>query len=244
MELLRQGCAQMGIPLSDEQVAQFQRYYELLVDWNQRMNLTAITEYQAVQTKHFLDSLAGLPVIAEELGEPLPPKRPLQAIDVGTGAGFPGVPIKIVWPLLRLTLLDGTAKKVRFLETLVQELGLERVRVVQGRAEEVGRTEAFRGQFDLVMARAVARLNTLAEYLLPLARTGGYVVAYKGPSAAQEFMEARRAIETLGGETVRFAPVTVPFLDEERRILLIRKVRRTPRQYPRQQGLPRKRPLS
>ncbi len=244
MELLRQGCEQMGIPLSDEQVAQFRRYYELLVDWNRRMNLTAITEYRAVQTKHFLDSLAGLPVIAQELGEPLPPQRPLQAIDVGTGAGFPGIPLKIVWPSLRLTLLDGTAKKVRFLETLVQELGLRRVRVVQGRAEEVGRTEAFRGQFDLVVARAVARLNTLAEYLLPLARTGGYVVAYKGPGAAQEFMEARGAIEKLGGETVRFAPVTVPFLDEERRILLIHKVRRTPRQYPRQQGLPRKRPLS
>lgn len=243
MDLLIKGCEALGIPLSEAQVAQFERYYELLVEWNQRMNLTAITDYQAVQTKHFLDSLAGLPVIAEELGEPLPPKRPLQAIDVGTGAGFPGIPIKIVWMSLRLTLLDGTAKKVRFLETVVRELGLERVRVVQGRAEEVGRTEAFRGQFDLVMARAVARLNTLVEYLLPLARVGGYVVAYKGPGAAEEFMEARRAIEELGGETVRFAPVQVPFLEEERRILLIRKVRRTPRQYPRQQGLPRKRPI-
>ncbi|RME59268.1 MAG: 16S rRNA (guanine(527)-N(7))-methyltransferase RsmG [Caldilineae bacterium] len=243
MDYLIQGCEALGIPLSPQQVEQFQQYYELLVEWNQRMNLTAITELHDVQTKHFLDCLAGLPLIAEELGEGVPPARAVRAIDVGAGAGFPGLPLKIAWPALELTLLDGTGKKVRFLRTVVEHLDLEKVTVVQGRAEEVGRQPTFREQFDLVMARAVAPLNTLVEYLLPLCCLNGYAMAFKGPHAGDEFMAARKAIEVLGGETVRFAPVQVPFLEEERRILLIQKKRRTPRAYPRQQGLPRKQPI-
>ena len=233
----------MGMPLSASQIDQFQRYYDLLLEWNARMNLTAITEHEEVQTKHYLDSLAGIPIIAEELNESVPPARALHAIDVGTGAGFPGIPLKIAWPALKLTLLDGTGKKITFLTEVVAALNLSGVRVVQGRAEEVAHDAAFRAQFDLVTARAVARLNTLVEYLLPLARQDGFVMAYKGPSAAEEFMEAGRAIEILGGETVRFAPVAIPFLEEERRILLIRKLRKTPSTYPRQRGLPRKEPL-
>lgn len=243
MELLQEGCRQLGLPLTPQQVDQFQCFYEELVEWNQKMNLTAIDEYREVQTKHFLDCIVGLPVIAEELGEPLPPQRSVHAIDVGTGAGFPGLPLKVVWPNLQLTLLDGTGKKIRFLKHLVEKLDLQGVRVVQGRAEELGRQTDYRNQYNLVMARAVAQLNTLVEYLLPLACHNGYVMAYKGPSAADEFMQARKAIEILGGETVRFAPVEVPFLAEERRILLIKKTRRTPNPYPRSQGLPRKSPL-
>jgi 16S rRNA (guanine527-N7)-methyltransferase len=243
MELLQAGCQELGIELTSEQVKQFQIYYEELVDWNQRMNLTGITDYEEVQKKHFLDSLVGLPVIAEEWGQSVPPNRSVRVIDVGTGAGLPGIPLKIVCSDFQLTLLDGTGKKIRFLKHVVARLNLSGVEVVQGRAEEVGRQEAFRERFDLVLARAVAPLSTLAEYLLPLARLDGYVMAYKGPGAGEEFMEARKAIATLGGETVRFAPVQVPFLAEERRILLIKKTRRTPATYPRGQGLPRKKPL-
>jgi 16S rRNA (guanine527-N7)-methyltransferase len=243
MELLEKGCKEFGIDLTAEQVAQFQQYQALLVEWNQKMNLTAIEDDEGVQTKHFLDCLAGVPIIAEELNESIPPTRSLRAIDVGSGAGFPGLPIKIVWPALKMTLLDGTGKKITFLQEVVKVLGLKDVEVVQGRAEEVGQQPAFRGQFDLVTGCSVARLNTLVEYLIPLARQNGYIMAYKGPNAAEEFMEAQKAIAILGGETVRFAPVNVPFLHEERRILLIKKASRTPNVYPRQRGLPRKAPL-
>jgi 16S rRNA (guanine527-N7)-methyltransferase len=213
------------------------------VQWNRKFNLTAITDKDDVQTKHFLDSLAGLPLISEELGDDLPPKRRLHLVDVGTGAGFPGVPLKIAAPRLKLTLMDGTGKKVRFLEHLIAKLKLDDTRVVQGRAEELGRTTAHRGQYDLVTARAVAPLNTLVEYLLPLVRRDGYAIVYKGPSASEEFIDARKAIDTLGGEVARFVPVQVPSLPEGRFIILIKKVRRTPDPYPRGQGLARKKPL-
>ncbi|MDE0076827.1 MAG: 16S rRNA (guanine(527)-N(7))-methyltransferase RsmG [Caldilineaceae bacterium] len=243
MQTLISGADSLRIPLLDEQIEQFRVYAALLAEWNQKMNLTAITDGDEVQKKHFLDCLAGLPLVAEEVGASLPVKRALACVDIGTGAGFPGVPLKIAWPALKLTLVDGTAKKIRFLEEVVSALALENVTLVQGRAEELGRDRRYRGQFDLAAARAVARLNTLTEYMLPFVRQGGLAVIYKGPNAAEEFMEARNAIELLGGETVRFAPVVVPALDEERRVLLIKKLRKTPRPYPRQQGLPRKEPL-
>ena len=243
MQTLISGADALRIPLSGQQVEQFQVYAALLAEWNQKMNLTAVADSERVQTKHFLDCLVGLPLIAEEIGAPSTPRRALSCVDIGAGAGFPGLPLKIAWPNLKLTLVDGTAKKIRFLDEVVSALALENVRLVQGRAEELGHQPRYRGQFDLVAARAVARLNTLAEYLLPFARRGGLAVVYKGPTASEEFIEARDAIELLGGETVRFAPVEVPDLDEERRVLLIRKVRKTPKLYPRQQGLPRKRPL-
>lgn len=241
--LLQQGCQQLGFTLTEGQCAQFELFYRELVEWNQKLNLTAITEYQEVQTKHFLDSLVGLPILAEAVGESLPLTRPLHCIDVGTGAGFPGIPLKIAMPRLRWTLMDGTGKKVQFLSQLVAKLGLDQVSIVQGRAEELGKESAYRAQFDLVTARAVAPLNTLVEYLLPLVRRDGWAMIYKGASAPQEFMEARQAIELLGGETVRLAPVQVPFLEEKRFILLIKKVRPTPNLYPRAQGLARKKPL-
>jgi 16S rRNA (guanine527-N7)-methyltransferase len=243
LTLLAQGCQQLGFALNEGQLAQFELFYQELVTWNQKLNLTAITEYQEVQTKHFLDALVGLPILAEVLGEPLPITRPLHCIDVGTGAGFPGIPLQIALPRMRWTLMDGTGKKVQFLRQLVAKLGLAHVNLVQGRAEELGRESAYRAQFDLVTARAVAPLNTLVEYLLPLVRGEGWAMIYKGASAPQEFMEARQAIELLGGETVRLAPVHVPFLDEKRFVLLIKKVRPTPNLYPRPQGLARKKPL-
>jgi len=243
LSLLQEGCAQVGLTLTNEQLAQFALFYTELITWNEKFNLTGITDLAEVQTKHFLDSLVSLPLVAELLGETLPPTRALHCIDVGTGAGFPGLPLKLVAPRLKWTLMDGTGKKIIFLKQLLEKLKLPDVTLLQGRAEELGRDSRYRGQFDLVVARAVAPLNTLAEYLLPLARMGGLVVVYKGASAAQEFMAARKAIDLLGGETVRMAPVKVPFLDEQRFIFLVKKVRPTPNLYPRGQGLARKKPL-
>jgi 16S rRNA (guanine527-N7)-methyltransferase len=248
LTLLQQGCEQLGVPLSATQLTQFEQFYHELVTWNEKFNLTAITEHAEVQTKHFLDCLAALPILTTEWAasaKASPSPRPtFSCVDVGAGAGFPGVPLKIARPSLRWTLMDGTGKKVLFLNQLVANLGLTDVQVVQGRAEELGRQAQFRGQFDLATARAVAPLNTLVEYLLPLVRQGGIAMFYKGASAPQEFMEARRAIELLGGETLRLAPVAVPFLDEKRFLLLVQKVRPTPSQYPRGQGLSRKKPLT
>ncbi|MBK8046603.1 MAG: 16S rRNA (guanine(527)-N(7))-methyltransferase RsmG [Anaerolineales bacterium] len=243
MPLLADGCRQLGLALTPAQEAQFARYYALLVEWNERLNLTTITAPTDVQVKHYLDSLVALPLIAEELGVQLPIMKPLRVADVGTGAGFPGVPLKIAAPALALTLMDGTQKKIAFLEAIVATLGLQNVTLVHGRAEELGRAETQRERYDVVVARAVAPLNVLAEYVLPLVRVGGLAVAYKGPSAPQEFIDARKAIATLGGEAVRLAPVTVPHLDERRYILLIKKVKASPSQYPRGQGLARKKPL-
>lgn len=243
MALLKEGCAILDIPLDETAIAAFALYYRELVTWNERLNLTSITAYDEVQTKHFLDCLVSLPLIAEELGTGLPPAKPLRLLDVGTGAGFPGIPLKIVTPAIDLTLMDGTQKKIAFLEQLVEKLGLTPARVVHGRAEELGRNPEYREQYDLVTARAVAPLTTLVEYLLPLVRPGGLAVVFKGPSAPQEFMEARRAIKVLGGEAARLAPVEVPFLAERRFVLLVKKIAPTPAQYPRGQGLARKRPI-
>lgn len=229
--------------LTDAQVDRFETYYQELIHWNKKFNLTAITGYEDVQTKHFLDSLSGLPLLAEELGESLPLTRKMDLLDVGTGAGFPGIPLKLAAPSLHLTLLDGTQKKIRFLEQVSNSLSLDGTVVVKGRAEELARQGDFRENFDVVTARAVAALNTLVEYLLPLVRVGGYALIYKGGNAAAEFMDARKAIGILGGETSRFAPVDVPHLDQKRFILLIQKVAPTPQNYPRGQGLARKQPI-
>jgi 16S rRNA (guanine527-N7)-methyltransferase len=173
----------------------------------------------------------------------MPLQRALHLLDVGTGAGFPGIPLKIAAPHLKVTLMDGTGKKIIFLREVVATLGLSGVDVVQGRAEEMGGNSTYRGQFDLVTARAVAALNTLVEYLLPLVRRGGLAVIYKGASAPQEFAEARKAIEMLGGERARLIPTKVPLLDDQRFVLLIKKQHPTPDRFPRGQGLPRKKPL-
>ena len=257
MDILCEGARALGIPLTPEQVDAFARYDALLREWNARLNLTAITEPEDVQRKHFLDSLAPLPVLAEEVAradeaegaapilEPLPHllRKPWRAIDVGAGAGLPGLALKIVWPPLRLTLLDATLKKVRFMNEVILRLHLSHAVAIQGRAEECGRDPAYREQYDLVLARGLAPMDTLAEYTLPFARVGGWVLAYKGPRGPQELSEAFYAIETLGGYVERVAPAVVPGLDETRFAILIRKVEPTPRGFPRGRGLPRKRPL-
>lgn len=243
LPLLQEGCRQLAIPLSPQQVEQFLTYYQELVAWNAKFNLTGITEEDEVQTKHFLDSVVSLPILMEELGETALLHHRLRCMDVGTGAGMPGIPLKLIAPQWQWTLLDGTGKKITFLNHIVATLALNDIDVVQGRAEEIGRNNRYREAFDIVTARAVAPLVTLVEYLLPLVRVDGLAVIYKGASSPQEFIEARKAIQILGGETVRMAPVQVPYLDEQRFVILIKKVRPTPNLYPRGQGLARKKPL-
>ncbi len=243
LPLLESGAAALHLPLSPQQMSQFETFVRGLTVWNERMNLTAIIERGDVQTKHLLDSLVSLPLIAAEIGDQLPLQKPLRAIDVGTGAGFPGLPLQIVCPALQMTLMDGTQKKITFLQQMALEMGLDDVTTLCGRAEEIGRLPAHRERYDLVFARAVAPLATLIEYLLPLVAVGGMAVIYKGPGALQEFVDARKAIKTLGGDPVRLAPVEVPHLDEKRFVLLVKKIKPTPALYPRGQGLARKKPL-
>ena len=237
------GAQQMGLTLTPEQLRAFQAYYEELVAWNARFNLTAITDYRQVQIQHFLDSLSCL--LAKEAWVPRPdrPPGPLALADVGSGAGFPGLPLKIVRPRLRLTLIEARRKKVEFLEHMIRLLGLKDVTVLHGRAEEIGQKPRYREYYDLVTARAVAELPVLAEYMLPLCRLGGFCIAQKGHDAWQEVMAAERAVELLGGRVERLIPVTLPGLAETRHLVLIAKVARTPPQYPRRPGIPSKRPL-
>lgn len=250
LEMLVEGARQLGLTLTPAQLAAFQTYYEELVVWNRRFNLTAITDYQAVQVRHFLDSLSCLLALRTVGGRPgRAPRKPsvagdgLRVIDVGTGAGFPGLPLKIVCPEMRLTLLEATGKKTRFLEHIVARLGLRRVTVIHGRAEELGHVPGHREGYDWVLARAVAEMPTLAEYLLPLCRVGGHCLAQKGEDAPAEVTRAERAITLLGGEVNRLIPVELPGLAETRYLVVVDKVATTPEKYPRRPGIPSKRPL-
>lgn len=246
MQQLADGARKLDIPLTDEQLGVFQAYYETLVTWNKRVNLTRITDYEAVQVKHFLDSLSCLPVIkrnriALSLGADWEGAR---AIDVGAGAGFPGVALKIAWPGLHLTLLEATGKKAEFLRLLVERLGLPEVTVVNARAEEAGQDPAYREQYDLALARALAEMATLAELTLPLVRVGGLVVAQKGEDPIAEVETAQKAIVTLGGQVQEIVPVSVPGLAGARHLVILEKVSPSPQQYPRRPGMPAKRPLA
>ncbi len=245
MERLIASAAQLGVSLTPAHIAAFQAYSDELLEWNRQFNLTAVTDPEQVQTRHFLDSLALIPALAAHEGVSIPGllSRNLRVVDVGAGAGFPGLALRIVWPRARVSLIEATGKKVRFLEHVSQKLGLSDVRLIQGRAEELGLKEPYRAGYDLVLARAVAALPTLVEYLLPLARRGGQVVAYKGSAAHEEAMCAELAIRTLGGRLTKLIPVDIPGLVETRVLVLIDKVAQTPDGYPRGRGLPRKHPL-
>jgi 16S rRNA (guanine527-N7)-methyltransferase len=237
MEQLVAGARAWGLELTPEQVAAFQVYYEELVAWNRRVNLTSITEYEEVQTKHFLDSLSCLQVLHDLSASP-------SCIDIGAGAGFPGLPLKIVMPQMRLTLLESTGKKVDFLEHVVAKLRLPGAAVVRGRAEELGRQTELRESFDVAVARAVASLSVLVEYALPLVRVGGVFVAQKSREVEDEVNAAGGAIALLGGELTEVRAVEVPGLDAPRSLVVVAKVSPTPEKYPRRPGIPAKRPLT
>lgn len=232
-EILAEKGAEAGLSFTPLQLEQFSRYYELLVETNKVMNLTAITEPEEVAVKHMVDSL--LAYEAEMAGKTL--------ADVGTGAGFPGVPLKIYCPELKVTLIDSLGKRLRFLQQVIEELGLKGIRCEHLRAEDAGRAKKHREKYDYVTARAVARLSVLSEYWLPLAKKGGQFIALKGSKFAEEVTEGEAAVKILGGKILSAEPVKLPGLDDGRAIIKIAKIKSTPAQYPRKAGTPEKQPL-
>ncbi len=250
MARLEYGARELGLCLSAEHLGQFQRYYEELVEWNRRFNLTTVVGYEEVQMRHFLDSLTCLLALPgwshEVIGSQLPficQPQPWQCLDVGAGAGFPGLPLKIVCPELRLTLLEATRKKVEFLLHLADELGLAPVDVIWDRAESLGQNPRYRERYDVVVARAVAELPVLSEFCLPFCRVGGRFIAQKGPEAEREVAEAAAALQALGGVVREVKQVALPGQREERLLVVVDKVAPTPAGYPRRPGIPAKRPI-
>ena len=235
----------MGIPLSPEAIAAFHRYMVELQAWNEHTNLTAIKSPDEIQTHHFLDSLALIPALASMHGIGIPSllERSYRIADVGCGPGFPGLALKLAWPALKLTAIEATAKKLSFISTIVDALSVKDTVLIHARAEHIGLQPGERESYDLVVARALAPLPVLVEYLLPLARLDGWVVAYKGAMAEQEAAAARQGILKLGGHDPQLMSISVPCLDERRVLIFIHKVRKTPSRYPRQGGAARKFPL-
>lgn len=224
-----------GVLCDEMKSGQFDQYYDLLVETNKVMNLTAITEFPEVLEKHFLDSAAVIPFV--DL------KQMKSLIDVGTGAGFPGVPLKILFPHLEVVLVDSLQKRVNFLNEVIRTLGLTGIRAVHGRAEEIGRDPEFRDQFDVCVSRAVARLNLLSELCLPMVKSGGLFVPYKSGSADEEIVEAKYAVGILGGKIERVEKIVIGENKIERSFPVIRKVKKTPDRFPRRPGVPGKKPL-
>ena len=233
LDKFEKGLADLGISLNETQIKQFLDYYELLVETNKVMNLTAITEFDEVIEKHFLDSLS--------LCRIYDLNREIRVLDLGTGAGFPGVPLKIVFPQIRLVLADSLNKRIKFLENVVGELSLQNVSCVHGRAEEMGRNKEYREQFDLCVSRAVANLSSLSEYCIPFVKEGGAFISYKSGEIEEEANAAKKAISVLGGELRKIYKFDL--YEQKRSFVIIDKKKKTPKAYPRKAGTPTKEPL-
>ena len=240
MALLDAGARALGIALSEEQLDQFQLYYRELAEWNQRANLTSITGYAETQVRHFVDSLT----VCLAYGESASGLTEItEVIDVGSGAGFPGVPLKLAFPHVELHLIESVAKKTAFLDHLVSTLELDGAMVHQGRAETLAREPELRDSFDLAMVRGVAHMSLLLEYALPFCRVGGNVLALKHGGLESELAEAEFALSELGGRQVGVFPVTLPGLTDNRVVAAFEKIAPTTERYPRRVGIPAKRPL-
>lgn len=226
---------EMDITLTDKQISQFLVYYEMLTEWNQSVNLTAITEYQDVMKKHFIDSLSLVKVYDV--------KSRSSVIDVGTGAGFPGLALKIAFPEMELTLLDSLNKRIHFLNTVIERLKLFGIKTLHGRAEDYARQDTYREQFDLCVSRAVANLSTLSEYCLPFVKKDGLFISYKSEKIGEEWKAAEKAISLLGGRVKEQLEFMLPGSDIFRNLFVIEKISDTPKRFPRKAGMPSKEPL-
>lgn len=236
LTILEQGCDCLGIHLDDVQKSQFIKFYEYLIEKNKVMNLTGITDFQEVLTKHFLDSLACTKALDME--------KIHTAIDIGTGAGFPGIPLKIAYPHIEFCLLDSLQKRVNFLQETFELLQLKNITAIHGRAEEYAKKPPHREYYDVCVSRAVSNLATLSEYCLPYVKTGGYFVSYKSGKVQEEADQAKKAIKILGGKLKEISYFTLPTTDIDRSLVVIEKVLATPKRYPRKAGTPQKEPLA
>lgn len=238
-EIIQSRFQQAGLELTKQQVEQYIQYADLLVEWNSVMNLTGITEFDQIVEKHFLDSVAiGF---AENVSRETWNRR---LIDVGSGAGFPGIPLKILFPHLKVTLLDSLNKRIHFLQEVIHTLHLEQIEAIHGRAEDMAKAIKYREQYDLCVSRAVANLSTLTEYCLPFIQKGGFFVAYKSSEVEEELQAAKKAVQVLGGSIQRKETFVLPGTEISRSLIFIKKVEHTPKKYPRKAGLPSKQPLA
>lgn len=238
MDILAAGAERLGLKLTSRQIAQFELYYSKLSKWNQRINLTAITAYEEVQIKHFLDSLTITMAFPHLKVNP-----PGKIIDIGTGAGLPGIPLKILIPTVHLTLVESIAKKTTFLEYIISQLNLKDVEILTARAEDIGHKEKYRGQYDLVVSRAVAALPTLLELSLPFCKTGGIFVAQKQDRAKPEIDRAAKAMRVLGGMLREVIEIDLPEFNDRRCLIIFGKISPTLEEYPRRAGIPAKKPI-
>lgn len=236
IDILLKGVQEFQISLSDKQIEQFLQYYDLLVEWNSFMNLTAITEFEEVCIKHFIDSVS--------LCKAIDCTQSLSVIDIGTGAGFPGIPLKIAFPNLKITLLDSLGKRVKFLNEVIMQLGLEDIEAFHGRAEDFIKEHQKREAYDICVSRAVANLATLSEYCLPYVKCGGVFISYKSEKIQEESKIAEKAIQLLGGKIKNQTEFLLPGSDIYRNLFQIEKVNKSPSKYPRKAGLPSKEPLT
>lgn len=226
---------ELGITLTDKQLQQFDKFYELLVEWNKVMNLTGITEYDEVNEKHFVDSLSIVKAIDIKSVE--------SVIDIGTGAGFPGIPLKIAFPHLKVVLLDSLNKRINFLNTVIAELGLTDISTIHGRAEDYAKQDEYREKFNLCVSRAVANLSTLSEYCIPYVSLGGMFVPYKSGEIDEEVQQSKKAIHILGGKLEDIVKFQLPGTEIGRSFVKIKKIQNTTKKYPRKAGLPAKEPI-
>ena len=253
LDLFIKDLEELNITLNENQLCQFMKYFELLVEWNQVMNLTAITDFDEVLKKHFIDSLSLIKAysvnskVDSEISSELyssSSQIDISIIDIGTGAGFPWIPLKIAFPKLKITLLDSLNKRINFLNTVIEELELEDIEAIHGRAEDFSKKGILREKFDLCVSRAVANLSTLSEYCLPYVKIGGKFISYKSEKITEEIASAKKAVSVLGGEIENQIEFMIPNSDIYRNLVVINKIKKTPDKYPRKAGIPAKSPIS